>query len=95
MKPRTLFRLAAAIGLSTTGAGTMAQAADVTLRLPWLLNVQAAGYVMAAEKGFYEDAGLNVEILPGGPNLNSTALVASGANTFGTNDVNGIILGQN
>lgn len=82
-------------GVSSLATGAMAQTADVTLRLPWLLNVQAAGYVMAAEQGFYQDAGLNVEILPGGPNLNSTALVASGANTFGTNDVNGIILGQN
>lgn len=63
------------------------------MRLPWLLNVQSAGYVMAKNKGFYEEAGLNVEIMPGGPNLNSTALVASGANTFGTNDVGQIALG--
>ena len=66
---------------------------DISLRLPWLLNVQSAGYVMAKEKGFYDEAGLNVEIQPGGPNLNSTALVASGANTFGTNDVGQIVLG--
>lgn len=66
---------------------------DISLRLPWLLNVQSAGYVMAKEKGFYDEAGLNVDIQPGGPNLNSTALVASGANTFGTNDVGQIVLG--
>jgi ABC-type nitrate/sulfonate/bicarbonate transport system substrate-binding protein len=69
------------------------ETAEVSLRLPWILNVQAAGYVMAAEQGFYEEAGLDVEIMPGGPNLNSTALVATGANTFGTNDTNGILLG--
>ena len=67
---------------------------DVSLRLPWLLNVQSAGYVMAKAKGFYQDAGLNVDIQPGGPNLNSTALVASGANTFGTNDVTQIVMGE-
>lgn len=70
-----------------------AHAEDVTLRLPWILNVQGAGYVMALEKGFYKEAGLDVEIMPGGPNLNSTALVASGANTFGTHDVTGLLLG--
>lgn len=85
-----------ALSLCLSGAifATQAGAADsVSLRLPWLLNVQSAGYVMAKEKGFYEKAGLDVEIMPGGPNLNSTALVASGANTFGTNDVGQILLG--
>lgn len=89
-------KLAAAILLSGTcllSAMPVFAADDISLRLPWLLNVQSAGYVMAKEQGFYEEAGLNVEIMPGGPNLNSTALVASGANTFGTNDVSQIILG--
>lgn len=86
---------AVALGLLAAAFATTlpAHAEDVSLRLPWILNVQAAGYVMAKEKGFYSDEGLNVTIQPGGPNLNSTALVASGANTFGTNDVNGVILG--
>lgn len=96
MTRKIVFSLAAlSLSVSSIATGAMAQTADVSLRLPWLLNVQAAGYIMALEQGFYDEAGLNVEILPGGPNLNSTALVASGANTFGTNDVNGIILGQN
>ncbi|WP_346895584.1 ABC transporter substrate-binding protein [uncultured Roseibium sp.] len=67
---------------------------DVSLRISWLMNVQNAGYVMALEKGFYEDAGLNVEIFTGGPNINSTAMVASGQNTFGTNDVSTILFGN-
>jgi ABC-type nitrate/sulfonate/bicarbonate transport system substrate-binding protein len=96
MTRKIVFSLAVlSVGVSSIATGAAAQTTDITLRLPWLLNVQAAGYVMAEERGFYQDAGLNVEILPGGPNLNSTALVASGANTFGTNDVNGIVLGQN
>ncbi|ROT97826.1 ABC transporter substrate-binding protein [Histidinibacterium lentulum] len=92
MKTPTAFALAGL--MSAAAPAALAQdLEDVTLRLPWLLNVQAAGYVMALDQGYYEEAGLDVEILPGGPNLNSTALVASGANTFGTNDVNGILLG--
>lgn len=94
---KNLRRLLASALLSSACVIAFGQAAsaadDISLRLPWLLNVQSAGYVMAKEKGFYEEAGLNVEIMPGGPNLNSTALVASGANTFGTNDVGQIALG--
>lgn len=85
-----------AVGFSAMLAGAQpSYAADkVSLRLPWLLNVQSAGYVMAQEKGFYEQAGLDLEIMPGGPNLNSTALVASGANTFGINDVGQVLMGD-
>ncbi|MCM2292365.1 ABC transporter substrate-binding protein [Allorhizobium sp. BGMRC 0089] len=94
MRIRSLF-----FSLSTCLAGLMAAgpafcADAVSLRLPWFLNVQSAGYVMAKEKGFYDKAGLDVTIMPGGPNLNSTALVASGANTFGTSDVGQILLGD-
>lgn len=78
-----------------TGTAIPAVAADaISLRLPWLLNVQSAGYVMAKEKGFYSEAGLEVEIMPGGPNLNGTALVASGANTFGTTDATLVLNGN-
>lgn len=72
---------------------SVASAESVTMRLPWILNVQGAGYVMAKEKGFYKEEGLDVTILPGGPNLNSAALVASGADTFGSNDVIAVIQG--
>ena len=37
------------------------------LQLRWLHQFQFAGYYMAEEKGFYREAGLDVEILPGGP----------------------------
>ncbi|MBS7663399.1 diguanylate cyclase [Pseudomonas lalucatii] len=43
-------------------------AADkLRLQLRWLHQFQFAGYYMALEKGFYRQAGLEVEILPGGP----------------------------
>ncbi|WP_439887894.1 diguanylate cyclase [Pseudomonas sp. MBLB4123] len=45
-----------------------ALAADkVRLQLRWLHQFQFAGYYMALEKGFYRQAGLDVDILPGGP----------------------------
>jgi len=45
-----------------------ALAADkLRLQLRWLHQFQFAGYYMALERGFYKDAGLDVEILEGGP----------------------------
>lgn len=37
------------------------------LQLRWLHQFQFAGYYMALEKGFYKEAGLEVEIIEGGP----------------------------
>ncbi|WP_172152779.1 MULTISPECIES: GGDEF domain-containing protein [Pseudomonas] len=47
-------------------AETMA-AEKIRLQLRWLHQFQFAGYYMAQEKGFYAQAGLEVEIRPGGP----------------------------
>lgn len=69
-------------------------AEKVSLRVSWLMNAQNAGYVMAKEKGFYAKEGLDVSIMPGGPNINSTTMVASGQNTFGTNDVSAVLYGN-
>lgn len=55
----------------------------VTLRLKWLTQAQFAGPYVAEAKGFYDDAGLDMTIQPGGPNINVETMVASGANTFG------------
>jgi len=42
-------------------------AEKMRLQLRWLHQFQFAGYYMALEKGFYAQAGLEVEIRPGGP----------------------------
>jgi len=41
----------------------------VRLQLRWLHQFQFAGYYVALEKGYYRDAGLDVTILPGGPDV--------------------------
>ena len=49
-----------------------AQATDkVTLQLRWLPQAQFAGYYVAAAKGYYKAEGLDVVIVPGGPNINT------------------------
>jgi len=58
--------------------GTGAQAEDVTLQLKWVTQAQFAGYYVAQSKGFYEEEGLNVTILPGGPDIAPTQVIAGG-----------------
>jgi class 3 adenylate cyclase/ABC-type nitrate/sulfonate/bicarbonate transport system substrate-binding protein len=55
----------------------------VSLQLKWLHQFQFAGYYVALEKGFYRDAGLDVEIRGGGPGIDATVDVASGKADFG------------
>ncbi|WP_149536256.1 ABC transporter substrate-binding protein [Siccirubricoccus phaeus] len=55
----------------------------VTLRLKWLPQTQFAGFYLAAERGYYREAGLDLTINPGGPNLLTENLVASGNEQFG------------
>ncbi len=56
-----------------------AQAADnVTLQLKWVTQAQFGGYFVAKDKGFYKDAGLDVTIKPGGPDINPEQVLAAG-----------------
>ncbi|MCP3055970.1 ABC transporter substrate-binding protein [Aurantimonas marianensis] len=63
-------------GLGLTGP-TMAQDA-LTLQLKWVTQGQFAGYYVAKEKGFYEEAGLDVTIKPGGPDIAPEQVIAGG-----------------
>ena len=56
-----------------------AHAADtVTLQLKWVTQAQFPGYYVAADKGFYKDEGLEVNILPGGPDVAPAQVIAGG-----------------
>jgi NitT/TauT family transport system substrate-binding protein len=72
---------ALALGVAATAAAHAAEKASI--RLKWVPQAQFAGIYVAKAKGFYADAGLDVTINPGGPNINVETLVASGADTFG------------
>ena len=51
---------------------------NVTLQLKWVPQAQFGGYYVALDKGFYRQAGLNVTIKPGGPQI-APAITASRA----------------
>jgi polar amino acid transport system substrate-binding protein len=60
-----------------------AQNKNVTLVLPWKHQFQFAGYYVAKELGFYEKAGLNVEIKEYDVTVNITQDVATKKYEFG------------
>lgn len=64
--------------LLVASAGGAQAADDVTLQLKWVTQAQFAGYYVAQAQGFYEEEGLNVTILPGGPDVAPTQVIAGG-----------------
>jgi NitT/TauT family transport system substrate-binding protein len=80
----------AAIACAALAAPVAAQSAapagelkPVSLQLEWVEQAQFAGFYVAKDKGFCAEEGLDLTILPGGPNVRSIQQVASGAATFG------------
>ncbi|MGL4591964.1 MAG: ABC transporter substrate-binding protein, partial [Aestuariivirga sp.] len=72
------FLMAAAAAGALLVSGTSAWAEAVKLQLKWVTQAQFAGYYVAAAKGFYKDAGLDVTIMPGGPDINPQQVLAGG-----------------
>jgi NitT/TauT family transport system substrate-binding protein len=67
------------------GGGGDGELQKVTLQLKWVTQAQFAGYYAAAEQGFYEEEGLDVEIKPGGPDIVPEQVVLGGQAEFGIN----------
>ena len=76
---RAMFVRAGLAGLLLVGLGLPVRAADkVTLQLKWVTQAQFAGYYVAKEKGFYSEAGLDVTIKAGGPDIAPPQVIAGG-----------------
>lgn len=73
---KLLLAATAAAALLTSSISAMAE--NVTLQLKWVTQAQFAGYLVAQAKGFYKDAGLDVTIKPGGPDINPQQVLAGG-----------------
>jgi NitT/TauT family transport system substrate-binding protein len=71
--------LASIAGICFALASGVAAAQDkLTLQLKWVTQAQFAGYYVAKDKGFYKDAGLDVTIKAGGPDINPSQVIAGG-----------------
>ncbi|WP_411956503.1 ABC transporter substrate-binding protein [Paracoccus homiensis] len=69
------------LGLAAGLIATTASADQVSIALDWTLNTNHIGLVVAQQKGFFDEAGLQVDILPYSDSA-STALLAAGAVDF-------------
>ncbi|MGJ4946100.1 ABC transporter substrate-binding protein [Bradyrhizobium sp. HKCCYLS1011] len=62
----------------------VARALDqVSLQLKWKHQFQFSGYYAALEKGFYREAGLDVDVREGGPDVDAMKTVEEGKADFG------------
>src|SRR5687768_4290145 len=78
MSMKTWRGAVAAAALLALSAGAAEAADELTLQLKWVTQSQFAGYYVAKDKGFYEEAGLDVTIKPGGPDINPSQVIAGG-----------------
>ncbi|MGH7087339.1 MAG: ABC transporter substrate-binding protein [Stellaceae bacterium] len=73
-------RIAVAAALAGTLVAGGAHAADkVRFGLEWTPQAEFGGFYQAQAYGLYDKAGLDVEIKPGGPQINTQQLLVSGA----------------
>jgi NitT/TauT family transport system substrate-binding protein len=87
MRVKRLFPVALAV-LATLGActgGPPAQNGRTVIRFAtdWRAEAEHGGFYEALAEGLYAQRGLDVRIIPGGPNVNVPELVASGAVELG------------
>ncbi len=66
----------------TGGGGGGTDLTPIKLQLQWLPQAQFAGYFAAREQGFFEEEGLEVEIIPSGGDIVPQDALASGSADF-------------
>ncbi len=76
--------LAAAHSFIGVTAAAAQSPAKVRMQLGWLASNGILGEVVAQKKGIYAEEGVDLEIVPGGPNVDGVAGVAAGQSTLGT-----------
>jgi NitT/TauT family transport system substrate-binding protein len=71
-------KLLLAAALALAGMASARAADPFTIQLKWVADAQFAGYYVAQAKGYYKDAGLDVTIKAGGPDIAPEQVIAGG-----------------
>lgn len=72
----------AALALVATAGGPAAAADKTRLRLNWMYYGSHAGFALGKDKGYYADAGIDLDIRSGNGSGSAHRLVANGDSTF-------------
>ena len=105
MKARTVIVAAAALAssllvgcgrdrLDTTADPSREGERSVILQLNWFPEAEHGGFYAAQLHGYFREEGLDVEIVPGGPNAPVVAQVDSRRADFGVANADRILLGR-
>jgi NitT/TauT family transport system substrate-binding protein len=84
--------LTAAIAFANLPSSHAAPLEKVSVRLDWLPGADHSALFLAKQKGFYEEQGLDVEILSGQGSVPTLQLVASGNQTIGLASLSALAL---
>lgn len=82
---------------ATTASETSEEKTDsgeltpVVFQSKWIPQSQFMGYYVALSKGYYEEEGLDVTILPGGSDINVPSVVESGTAQIGTTNLYNVL----
>jgi NitT/TauT family transport system substrate-binding protein len=76
--------MVATLGACNAAPGASTALTPLKFQLKWVTQAQFAGYYAALDQGYYKEAGLDVTLLIGGPNVNEVQVVASGGADMGT-----------
>lgn len=80
--PKLLGTLIAAMFVLPPGPASALEKASIVLQ--WLPQAQFAGFYMAQDMGFYEEAGIDLTIIPGGPDVLASEYLETGQAEFAT-----------
>lgn len=86
------------LALITTGCGkkdavaTSAAPFRITVQLDWVPEPEHGGFFQAQARGFFQEAGLEIELVPGGPNAFVLQKLATGQAQVGQADSTNTIL---
>ncbi len=92
---RSTTAVAASTSATTTNAATTAGAklatpVKLTLALDWVPNTNHTGFFVAQQKGWYKEAGIDLQILPYVDGADPTVLVSEGKADFGIAGADGV-----
>lgn len=86
-------------GCSSNGNGeagdtTASQTETVDFQIRWLKEVSFGGWYAAIENGYFAEEGIDLNIIPGGPNLDVQQIIAGGGAPIGEGITDRIIRGR-